>query len=217
MTLFSTSLLLSAALCLSAPAWGNDGREVKTETLRYLQDLRTQNVKRLKDIDDTLRNRIENAPPASLETEVQNLRTAKREHVLRQEFLDRLIFQIDTKFAGGDLRLFLERALSEMAKIDAISSQADTGLWKFLKFASDAVRRLPEQKENILSFLEGYMNRSVTNPVRPEDYLNTRNYTNGSKSEAGRPLNRDEVGAVADRRIQEMQIEASQQTETVTH
>ncbi|NJM10278.1 MAG: hypothetical protein HC883_05305 [Bdellovibrionaceae bacterium] len=50
------------------------------------------------------------------------------------------------------------------------------------------------------------MNRSVANPIRPEDYLNSRNYTNGSKSESGKPLSRDEVGAVADRRLQEMTV-----------
>jgi len=198
---------LGMALSLGAPLWAKEARvhQVKAESLQYLQELRVQNVKRLRDIDDTLRTRIENSPPNNIEKEVNQLKTAKHEHVLRQEFLDRLIFQIDTKFAGGDLRQFLERALTEMAKIDAVSSQANTGLWKFLKFSADAVRRLPEQKENILSFLEGYMNRSVSDPIRPDEYLNSRNYTNGSNSESGRPLHRDEVGAVADRRLQEMQ------------
>jgi hypothetical protein len=201
-------LALVVALSLGAPLWAKENRnlEQKTEALHYLQEMRNLNVKRLKDIDETLRARIEDSSAAALEFEVSRLKTAKREHTLRQEFLDRLIFQVDTKFAGGDLRLFLERALTEMAKIDATSSlaQTDAGLWKFLKFASDAVRRLPEKRENILVFLEGYMNRSVANPIRPEDYLSTRNYSNGLQSESGKPLERDEVGAVADSRIREL-------------
>jgi hypothetical protein len=88
-----------------------------------------------------------------------------------------------------------------MAKVDAVSSTADSGLWKFMRYAADAVRRLPEQKENILPFLEGYMSRSVSHPIRPEDYLSSRNYTNGAESESGSPLSREDVGAIADRRI----------------
>jgi hypothetical protein len=207
MTLASriASLTLVVSMCFSAYAKDEPAREVKADTLRYLQDMRTQNVNRLKEIDATLLKKIEDAQPAQIEKDVTTLKTAKREHLLRQEFLDRLIFQVDTKFAGGDLRAFLERSLTDMAKVDAVSSQVDTGLWKFLKFAADAVRKLPEQKENIISFLEGYMNRSVTNPIKPEDYLSSRNYTNGSASESGSPIDREDVGAFADRRLEELQ------------
>lgn len=194
------------ALSFPLQTWAKDGSilQLKADTLRYLQDIRSQNVKRLREIDKTLEQKIEIAKPIDIEQDVRSLRVQKQEHMLRQEFLDRLIFQVDTKFVGGDLRKFFEVTLTEMAKIDAVTSSVDTGLWKFMKFAADAVRRLPEQKENIVSFIEGYMNRSISNPARPEDYLNSRNYTNGAASEAGSPLSREEVGAVADRRIREV-------------
>lgn len=212
MLYIASILSLVVTLLVSGQAMAKEGpaAEVKRETLLYLQDLRVQNVKRLKDIDATLSRKIEDTPPAMLEKEVSSLKVAQREHKLRQEFLDRLIFQIDTKFAGGDLRLFLERALTEMAKIDAVSSTVDTGLWKFLKFAADAVQKLPERKENILSFLEGYMNRSVANPIKPEDYLNSRNYSNGTRSESGAPIDRETVGEFADQRMLELQPEELQ-------
>ncbi|HMN68201.1 MAG TPA: hypothetical protein PKC28_06645 [Bdellovibrionales bacterium] len=200
-------LAFTATLALSIEAQGAD---MRTEALDYLKTLRTKNVKRLTEIDETLARTFDEAQSALLEKSVLALKTARQEHVLRQEFLDRLIFQVDTKFRGGDLRAFLENTLTEMAKVDAIST-GDAGLWKFMKFASDAVRRLPEQKENILSFLEGYMNRSVSNPVRPEDFLNSRNYTNGSTSEMGRPMERDEAGAAADRRLEEIKARAIEQ------
>jgi hypothetical protein len=202
-------LILITSLLLPLIAEAKDGspREIKAETIRYLQDLRELNVKRLREIDETLEQKIEVAKPADIEKDVRALRTTRQEHMLRQEFLDRLIFQVDTKFAGGDLRAFLERALTDMAKVDAVTSSVDTGMWKFLKFAADAVRRLPEQKENIVTFLEGYMNRSISNPIRPEEYLNSRNYTNGAASEAGSPVDREDVGALADRRIKETQAD----------
>lgn len=178
--------------------------QTKSEALLHLRELRSQNVKRLKDIDDSLRNQIENSPVTALELEVTRLKTARKEYALRQEFLDRLIFQIDTKYTEGDLRAFLERSLTDMAKVDATSSTEDTGLWKFMKFAAEAIHRLPEQKENILFFLEGYMNRSIANPIRPEDFLTTRNYSNGATSESGKPMSREQAGDLADSRLKEL-------------
>ncbi len=128
--------------------------EAKTEALSTLREMRNANVKRLIEIDNTVRARIEESPSLNVEFEISRLRIAKQEHALRQDFLDRLIFQVDTKFAGGDLRLFLERALTEMAKVDATAADQGSGLWKFLKFAAEAVRRLPEKNENVLAFLE---------------------------------------------------------------
>lgn len=192
-------------------AKANSRPDARIEALSYLRDMRSANVKRLIEIDDALRARIEESSASAVEFEVSRLQTAKREHALRQEFLDRLILQVDTRFMGGDLRIFLERALTEMAKIDATNSAANPALWKFLKFASEVIRRLPEKNENIVMFLEGYMNRSVANPIRPEDFLNSRNYSNGLESESGHPLERDEVGAVADSRIKSLPEEPAEE------
>ncbi len=183
--------------------------EVKADSLRFLQDLRSENTKRLNEIRNSVSEKLENSNSKDLEKDIALLKGAQHEYALRQDFLNRLIFQIDTKFHGGDLRKFLTVSLVEMAKVDALSQDGasgtvHTGLWKFLKYSSDAIRRLPEQGENALAFLEGYMVRSVANPVTPDEYLNSRNYTNGSISEAGNPLSREDVGAIADRRTEDL-------------
>jgi hypothetical protein len=201
----NTAALATVSLCILPICASANDQNVKADTLKHLTDMRQENVKRLKEIDQTLSAKIENSSASVVEAEVNGLKEARREHSLRQQFLDRLIFQVDTKFIGGDLRDFLEKALIDMAKVEAVSSTTDSNLWKFFKYASDAVRRLPEQKENIVGFLEGYMNRSVSNPMRPEDYISTRNYTNGTQSESGSPMNREDVGDIADRRIHEME------------
>ena len=189
------------ASSLSMQAMAKD-METKSDSLHQLQELRNQNVKRLQELDSALAKKFEDPKMQNLEEEVETLKAEKSEHILRQEFLDRLIFQLDTKYTGGDLRAFLEHALIEMAKVDATSTASNTvGLWKFLKYSADAIHRLPEQKENILAFLEGYMNLSISNPVLPEEYLAARNYTNGSKSEQGKPMSRDEVGEIVERRL----------------
>jgi hypothetical protein len=179
-------------------------QQQKSDSMTFLQDLRRENSKRLGEIDSSLSKRIDADTDAKWEDEIAALKADKREHMLRQEFLDRLILQVDTKFRGGDLRNFLEVTLTDMAKTDAMSASSEnTSLWRFMKNAADAVKRIPDQKENVLSFLEGYMSKSVSNPVRPDDYMNQRNYTNGSKNESGSPMERDEVGAVADQRLQQ--------------
>jgi hypothetical protein len=206
MTQSLNTVILIAAFLFTSGAFARDNSlQDKSESLHYLQDLRNRESKRLREINETLSQKMDEQPTESLDQEMFSLKTQQKEHQLRQEFLDRLIFQIDTKFGGGDLRAFLERVLIDMAKVDAVSSaQSENGLWKFLKYSADAIRRLPEQKENILAFLEGYMNRSVANPVPPQDYLAARNYTNGVVSDSGRPLTREDAGSVADRRLQEM-------------
>lgn len=203
----STLIKLILGFAAAGPAWAMErpNVEIKRDSLRYLQDLRSENTKRLVEIDKSLHNRGEDRPSARQETEMATLKAAQQEHRLRQKFLDLLIFWIDTKFAGDDLRRFLGDALGDMAtKVDTVSSSADVGLGKFMRNAAEAVHRLPERKENILSFLEGYMYRSISNPVRPDEFLAGRNYTNGSKNEEGSPLSREEAGAVADERLKEI-------------
>lgn len=183
--------------------------QVKSDTLSYLQNMREQNVKHLREIDQSLRTKMSEDGVADVEREVTRLRDERHEHMLRQDFLSRLIFQVDTRFSGGDLRLFLRQALGEMATTDVTSTAAtDPGLWKFLKFASEALNHLPEKREDILGFLDGYMQRSVANPMNPTKYLDSRNYTNGLKSESGQPMRADEVGALADKRLREAQAPA---------
>jgi hypothetical protein len=194
-------MILSAGLMLSA---ANIVRaDERSESLTHFRELRQQNVKRMQEIDQALRARLELSSTPQTDQTVADLRARRQEHELRQQFLDRMIFQIDTKFRGGDLRQFMQTSLLEMAKNDvALASGPATaanevGLWRFLKFAADALRRIPEQRENILAFLEGYMNRSVSNPVPPDEYLRSRNYSNGSVGDSGSPIAREDVGALA--------------------
>jgi hypothetical protein len=214
------SLLIWAMPSFAAPAPPPSQVETKAELLKELQDLRAKNVKRLTEIDAALVKKLESSEMTNLVSAVDTLQSEKHEHLLRQEFLDRLIFQVDTKYTTGTPRDFVEHALIDMAKVDAGSAATvdnGEGLWKFLKFASDAIHRLPEKKENVVAFIEGYMSHSIANPILPEAYLATRNYSNGAVSEQGRPASREVVGAFADRRLQQIGLQpasppVSQQT-----
>lgn len=197
------NLALSLCIAFKAGAAQRAISDSKNESVRFLRDLRNANFNRLQDIQDSINKRMTEGSLRSLESDVLSLKATQQEHLLRIEFLNRLINQVDGHFGGGDLRAFLERELPKMATTEVLSTNGDRSLWKFMRYAADAIHRIPERNENVLAFLEGYMNRSITNPVDPKDYLNMRNYTNGAKSEAGAPLSREDVGAFADRRLQE--------------
>lgn len=174
--------------------------QVKSESLRFLQELRSENNKKLNEIDDNLDKEADDRDGSPFDETA--LKNAQQEHRMRQQFLDRLIFQIDTKFRGGDLRNFLEVSLTEMTKSDP-TAPSESALTRFLSYVAEAIHALPEKKENILSFVEEYMNRSVANPVPPKEYLASRNYTDGMHSESGAGLERSEAGAYAERRLSE--------------
>ncbi len=74
-----------------------------------------------------------------------------------------------------------------------------------MKYAPKPGRR-DEKREDVLAFLDGYMQRSVAHPVNPKLYLIARNYTNGLKNDSGRPLRADLAGAIADKRTREAKV-----------
>ena len=179
--------------------------QTKGEALVYLQTMRENNVKRLRDIDQALRTKV--GDEATADADIVALRSDRHEHLLRQEFLGRLIFQVDTRYAGGDMRLFLQQTLRDLARTDVIAgNDDDQSLWKFMKYAAEVLAGATEKREDALAFLDGYMQRSVSRPVAPKVFLASLNYSNGLRAEAGHPLRADLAGAIADQRTREAKI-----------
>ena len=200
-TLILTMTMGRVACAAEAPSQ----LQVKGEALAYLQNMREANVKRLREIDASLRGRM--SDEVADEAQILSLREQRAEHLLRQEFLGRLIFQVDTRYNGGELRMFLRSSLREMAMNDVTAGHADEqSLWKFMKYASEALAGATEKREDVLAFLDGYMQRSVAHPVNPKLYLSARNYTNGLQNDSGRPLRADLAGAIADQRTREAKV-----------
>jgi hypothetical protein len=129
----------------------------------------------------------------------------RRERLLRQEFLDRLVFQIDSKFQGGEIREFLHQTFLEMSLTEASSGASDTSLWRFLTYLSLAIKTLPERGENLISFVEGYMEFStISKPVRPDQFVSLRHYTNGTSSHpAEQAVDKTEVGDAVESRLEQ--------------
>ncbi|MES2963631.1 MAG: hypothetical protein V4760_07045 [Bdellovibrionota bacterium] len=127
--------------------------------------------------------------------QIDQLNRERNEKNARREVLDRIIFTVDTKWAGSaPLKSFLEKSFLEMASKD-LTDGRDARLWKAFTYLSICVREVPEPREDILDVVEGYLNFSgVLNPRTPAEFQASRSYTNGAESIAAQPVPRERVG-----------------------
>lgn len=93
----------------------------------------------------------------------------------RRRIVDQLIFAVDTKWSGSDLRGFLEIQLLDFA-VNDLSEPGQGGWWKFLIQNAVSLRE-SEPGADPIKFLEAYMNASgVLEPKSAFEVLKTRNY-----------------------------------------
>jgi hypothetical protein len=196
----------------------------KTDAINFVVSLRDQNTKHLQEIDVALSRKVDETQTSAhltgIASEIDKLRMERSEYSMRQDFLDRLVFQFDTYYDGRNLKDFLERALLGMTKVE-VRSTSDKNLWKFLNYLSLAMKNIPDRQSEPLSFLEGYMKQSsIQNPQPPEEYLSGMAYSNGAQSEAAHPMDRTQVGEFAEKRLKQLQaqeMKAKAPSAAVTH
>lgn len=207
------SLELALALVLAfVSAVGHCATNDKEDALTGFRDFRAQNQRRLEDVDQKIRRSLDDQLRPQLTSnlnikDLENLKNQRQELLARQQFLDRLILQIDSKYRGGDMRRFLQERLSDMAQVDLLSADAGhDALWKQMTYLSQALRDLPERDENLVSFVSGYLAASsFKDPLKPEDYLKTRNFTNGRTSIAAAPVKAEDVGEAVEKRLDQIE------------
>ncbi len=94
----------------------------------------------------------------------------------RRRIVDQIIFAIDTKWAGTDLKGFIGTQLLDLAMND-LSEPGQGGWWKFLIQASISLRETAEPGADPIRFLEYYMTESsVLEPKSAFEIMKLRNY-----------------------------------------
>lgn len=199
-----------AAVNATAPA-ASFTSPSKSEAIAFLTSLREQNTARLREIDSTLRRKVDESSLAiqiaDVDQEIDKLRAERRELSLRQDFLDRLTLQFDTKYDGRDIKAFVTAALRAMTKVE-VGASSQHSIWKFTNYLSIAIQKAPERQDKVLAFVEGYMKQtSIEAPVRPDDYISKMAYTNGSQVEAATPGDPTEAGEIAERRLEQIRVQ----------
>ena len=212
-------MLLLIKLCLFlSPVMAAEAN--KGDALNYLREVLKQNYTRLSELDQAMQTSLsqskivseeqfspeQNQSQKNLETQLNKWAEERKELLLRQDFLDRLIFRLDSNYRGGNLQVFFASQLKEMTFLEATSSESSNNkLWKFLSYLSTAVQELPERNEDLASFIEGYMNFStIVEPKSPKEFMKTREYSNGKTSVAAQSVSREDVGEIVEQRLRQL-------------
>jgi hypothetical protein len=215
---FKSILALSVALfgLQAAPSAVN----TRDQALAELKAAKSHNQQKLTEIEGRLRAMLNFAPETTLnaginEAQIDQLTKERQELMLRQDFYDRLILQVDTRFKTGDLRGFLSERLVEMARTDLLENKGPQGLWKQMTYLSQSLKKLPERGESVIGFVEGYLKESpFSKPLNPDEYLRTRNYTNTRENVAAAPIAPEKVGELVEKRLSEIESPAPQSSAT---
>ncbi len=214
LTLGLTALILTlsgaAHASVDAKAWlGASGSSVhkqnvqqsKRDVLARLKTLQDQQLASSTEIDAAIRKQLQETLTMEIKNDdlnvasrrtglltkkIDELNSRRNELNARRELVDRLIFQVDSKFTNQNLQTFLEQTFIEMASTD-LADGRDSRIWKALTYLSMVMREVPEPNEDSLSIFEGYLNASsLLDPKTPADFIASRNYTNGSESAVAR-------------------------------
>jgi hypothetical protein len=151
-----------------------DDEKSSAEQKKLTLALSTISFKR--DLRDAMTSQI---AERDLEAPLNNIARIDGERVeleARRRIVDQLIFSIDMKWSGTDLRSFLENLLLDLAITD-LSEPGQGGWWKFLIQASISLRETAEPGADPIKFLEAYMTDSgVLEPKSALDLMKSRNY-----------------------------------------
>jgi len=136
-------------------------------------------------------------------SQISSLKTRMEEQKQRLYLLDRIIFQVDSKFSpGSNLKAFMEQQLLDMAYTEFLGNGVT---WRFCIYLSVAIRELYNPHEDLVGFVEGYINFStIETPRTPFEFVREGNYSNGAEVMSANPLPQDQVGEAWEAQVEKL-------------
>ncbi|CAN5645394.1 hypothetical protein BH10BDE1_BH10BDE1_11840 [soil metagenome] len=151
-----------------------DDEKASSEQKKLVLKLSQISFKR--DLRDALASQIAERDLESPLNDIGRIDDDRVEFEARRRIVDQMIFAIDTKWSGSDLRSFLESLMLDLAITD-LSEPGQGGWWKFLIQASISLRETAEPGADPVKFLEAYMvDSGVLEPKSALDLMKSRNY-----------------------------------------
>ena len=193
----------------------------KASVIESLKDLKKKYLSQLEKTDQSIKDLISTGTETIFIysqnnskdriNKIESLRASRKEQVLRVSFLDRLIFIVDSKYEGSELRQFFQNQLSEMAKVDLLSNNENQNMWRQSSSLSLTLKEISELDKNIVSFIGNYLDKSpFNNPIEPKKYLQSHNYSDGTnKTVAASPIDRSTVGQAVESRLRKIEEKKS--------
>ena len=123
-----------------------------------------------------------------------------RERDLRQQFISRLLFQIERKYMGENLRQFFKDSIWDMCLTDRMKmNQSWGGMEVFLENLNQSLKELLEPRENPIGFIQAFTEFSgISDPATMEEFSETRSYTDGRQVQVAHPLELEQAADFAE-------------------
>jgi hypothetical protein len=123
-----------------------------------------------------------------------------REKDLRLQFIHRLIFQVDRKYQGEDLKSFFAFAIKDMRLTDQMKINQSLGSIEiFLESLELAIQEILEPRESVVSLIQDFTDFSgISEPANVDEFAAHRSYFDGKKSIRARDLDLEVAGEIPD-------------------
>ncbi len=184
----------------------------KSEIITTLTKLRDDTHNKIADIEQKIQKSVDQtmntedvvAPPS--EKEVRQFRAEMKDLRFKQDFLDRLIFQVDTQWKEQvEFKRFFSHTVQELAKQDATNTDKD-GNWTYISQLGLVLKETSADRgENPMTLLEDYLRDStLQKTIKPKDFLSKRHYSNGKISTQSNTPSKETVGDLVDKKIKSL-------------
>lgn len=161
-------------------------------------------IKIQKSVDQTMSPEEVIIPPT--EKEIQQMRAEMKDIRFKQDFLDRLIFQVDMNWKDqGEFKKFLTQTVQVLAKQEATDTEKE-GHWTYISQLGVVLKETAgDRGENPMALLEDYLRDStLQKTIKPKDFLSKRHYSNGKVSTQTESPSKDTVGDLVDKKIKSL-------------
>lgn len=183
----------------------------KSEIIQNLTKMRDEAHNKIVDLETKIQKSIDlsmnpedMAPPS--EKEIKNYRAEMKDIKFKQNFLDRLIFQVDTRWKEqGEFKKFLTMTIQEIAKQEATNTEKDSN-WSYISQLGLVLKETAgDRGENAMSLVEDYLKQStLQKPLKPKEFLSKRHYSNGKLSTQSETPEKDTVGDIVEKKIKSL-------------
>lgn len=183
----------------------------KSEVLNTLTKMRDDSHNRIAELEAKIQKMVDQSmnPDEVLvpsDKEIQKMRAEMKDVKFKQDFLDRLIFQVDTRWKEqGEFKKFMSMTVQEIAKQEATNTEKD-GNWTFISQLGLVLKETASDRgENPIALLEDYLKESTLQKVvKPKDFLSKRHYSNGKLSTQTETPTKENVGDLVDKKIKSL-------------
>jgi hypothetical protein len=132
----------------------------------------------------------------------------RQELLLRQNFVDQLLYYTVAYYKQGSFKDFLLDSLSKMSSREARKKQPNTHYWRFLNLLKDRLRDHNPKHAFTLSIVEGFTKTQGILHKKSSTRLTYKaaDYSNGHLTHQARGLSQEDAADLAEKRLIQWEV-----------